>query len=92
MNEYRDLVLRLMKRSYVQTEPIYIGITAEAKEFWKEHSRQREGESDKGGLYYETLDVAIRYTSQTLRLALLISQVEEHGKIELDDMKNAPLP
>ncbi len=89
MNEYRDLVLRLLKRSYVQTEPIYIGISTEAKEFWKEHYRQIEGESDKGGLYYETLDVAIRYTSQTLRLALLISQVEEHGKIELDDMKNA---
>lgn len=89
MESYTQLVFRLMNRSYRQTEPEYIGLTAEAKEFWKEHYRQIERESDTGGLYYDTLSIAIRYPSQTLRLALLISQVLEHEKIELADIQNA---
>lgn len=89
MERYKQLIFRLMNRSSKQTEPVYIGLSAEAKEFWKNHYREIESESGEGGLYYDTLAIAIRYPSQTLRFALLISQVLEHRTIELEDIQNA---
>ena len=89
MERYKQLIFRLMNRSSKQTEPVFIGLSAEAKEFWKKHYREIESESGAGGLYYDTIAIAIRYPSQTLRLALLISQVLEHDKIELKDIQNA---
>lgn len=86
---YSELIHRFMNQSYDQEEPCYIGIAKAAKEFWKQHYREVESESDVGGRYYDTLSVAIRYPSQTLRLALLISQVNGHERIELEDIQNA---
>ncbi len=91
MKRYSDMICKFMNRAYqnYNKEPEYIGLSTEAKDFWKEHYREIEGESCEGGKHYATLAVAIRYPNQTLRLALLMSQVEEHSQITLMDIKNA---
>jgi len=85
---YDNVIFSLLAEAYERRQVELVPLTPKAKSFWIEHYREIEGESGEGGLYAEVVDSAIRYPSQTLRLALICAKINRHTEITLEDMRS----
>ena len=89
IDRYERTIIGMLDKAYSATEPEYYTLSQEALTIWKKHYEYIEGESGEGGKFYDLLDFSIRYSSQTLRLALQMAIFARHANIEKDDMLRA---
>jgi hypothetical protein len=85
---YASLITRLLDESYHLDDFRDVPLDPAAKELWVAYYNRVEQELAKCGEYSDSVDVAIRFPTQALRLALVSALCRDAGSVSLDDMEN----
>ena len=85
-SRYANLVRKLLDEAYTMTATKEVTVDPDARALWIEFYNQIEGELGATGTLHHLADIAKRYPSQALRLALVATLCRSGIAVSLDDM------